>query len=67
MRWATAIQACCSSSESQRGAAAAAVRAERAAMPQAYEASGFHLQIDFKVEVKDTNFNLEVISPWRSS
>jgi hypothetical protein len=41
MRLATAIHARCSSSESQRGAAAAAVQVERAAMPQAYEASGF--------------------------
>ena len=31
-------------------------------MPQAYEASGFHLRVDFKIEVKDTHFNLEVIS-----
>jgi len=36
-------------------------------MPQAYEASGFHLRVDFKVEVKNTHFNLEVITPWRSS
>jgi hypothetical protein len=34
-------------------------------MPQAYEAG--RRRFDFKVEVKDTHFNLEVISPRRPS